>query len=662
METNRRPKEDEEPWQQVIRRRRGKQLSTWRPTAYAHTEDTSTFFVSNLAEDCSIGDIWKEFRVFGLLSDVFVPKRKDRQGNRFAFIRYDEVKDNMKMVQVLNNVIMKGVRVRVNIAKFDRDGKPARHPVAANKPLVEGPTPQQDKLKKGPIPQQDKQKKPINMGGTYDGRPFQEVLSGGAGSSTKTLEFQHLNPKVFTRCEKFSLIGDVKDLVTLCNLHDILASFRLPLASVRYLGGLRILLSFSKKVQAEELLLNRSEDWKVWFTSLGWWEDKILGFERIAWIRITGVPLQLWDPVIFNKIGELYGEVIQKSAASSKDGNITCEIVGVLVKSGEQISDTIKVLWNGITVQVWISEDMLDWVPDCFIGGKKFSRKSFQEFENKITSESMDGLPERGDSGGHKELDENLEDEPVAKDQEAFGENTCMGKHDGTLEEENAAHMGNTNEEGQVEDNVMLDEVRMHVQADTWSGPPQQVDVNSVGPVFKTNWTPGNLEAQNLPYSFSAGTGVKYKQPSDLSGLGPHRETSGDYESLDLNSTPGTKRRRNSKSPSSHSSSHCRKRRHFKPRKTTEEDQVRSEAPEELIQKQMLGNDENCRVSPNQERDGETTDHTTTTEASTDPMKELEREVLNTMLVNDCVGIDLRGVQDQVRTLIQGEGGYNVSQ
>ncbi|KAL8255369.1 hypothetical protein R6Q59_033590 [Mikania micrantha] len=50
---------------------------------------------------------------------------------------------------------------------------------------------------------------------------------------------------------------------------------------------------------------------------------------------------------VFNRIGEKYGTLIKKSQASTKDGNLSFERVGVLVKTGARIEEEICIQWGG---------------------------------------------------------------------------------------------------------------------------------------------------------------------------------------------------------------------------------------------------------------------------------------------------------------------------
>ncbi|KAI3819757.1 hypothetical protein L1987_13605 [Smallanthus sonchifolius] len=85
---------------------------------------------------------------------------------------------------------------------------------------------------------------------------------------------------------KVSVWGDVKSLEYLEKMKEILEEIWPEKGwEARYIGGLKVFQ------QAR---------------SLGWTK---IEFQRIAWIPIHGVPVQLWDKSVFDKIGKRYGKL-----------------------------------------------------------------------------------------------------------------------------------------------------------------------------------------------------------------------------------------------------------------------------------------------------------------------------------------------------------------
>ncbi|KAI3495072.1 hypothetical protein L1887_37213 [Cichorium endivia] len=78
----------------------------------------------------------------------------------------------------------------------------------------------------------------------------------------------------------------------------------------KYLGGVRLALAFGKSTDARAFMENENK-WKEWFKQL-WFGDqyqKAQRYERTAWLKIIGLPLELWDEVNFSRIAEKFGRV-----------------------------------------------------------------------------------------------------------------------------------------------------------------------------------------------------------------------------------------------------------------------------------------------------------------------------------------------------------------
>jgi hypothetical protein len=97
------------------------------------------------------------------------------------------------------------------------------------------------------------------------------------------------------------------------------------------------------------------------------WRGKSFPYEMIAWLRIHGVPIQLWDRHAFDRIGERFGVLMQCSQAFAKDTNISSDCVGILVNDYGRIYDEITLRWKDKAFWCWVTEDTLDWVLDFLL-------------------------------------------------------------------------------------------------------------------------------------------------------------------------------------------------------------------------------------------------------------------------------------------------------
>ncbi|KAM0025897.1 hypothetical protein Hdeb2414_s0021g00580091 [Helianthus debilis subsp. tardiflorus] len=138
---------------------------------------------------------------------------------------------------------------------------------------------------------------------------------------------------------------------------------------VQYVGGMFILVSFKSGDDVDKFCL-LSKDKKDVFQSVEKWVGQTLPFERIAWLRIQGIPLHLIDNSVINRIGESFGKIVQAGHHEVWDSDLSYDYVGVLVSEGKRIQEEVVVQWKGRKYRVWVEEHIGDWEPD-FLGKER---------------------------------------------------------------------------------------------------------------------------------------------------------------------------------------------------------------------------------------------------------------------------------------------------
>jgi RNA recognition motif-containing protein len=89
---------------------------------------TTSFFVTNLPEDASSGDIWKLFVKYGRIGEVFFPKKLDKRGRRFCFVKFKEVQDVEDLSERLRDVWIGSFKLWINRSRFARSETPEVQP------------------------------------------------------------------------------------------------------------------------------------------------------------------------------------------------------------------------------------------------------------------------------------------------------------------------------------------------------------------------------------------------------------------------------------------------------------------------------------------------------------------------------------------------------
>ncbi|KAM0047068.1 hypothetical protein Hdeb2414_s0009g00324161 [Helianthus debilis subsp. tardiflorus] len=88
-------------------------------------------------------------------------------------------------------------------------------------------------------------------------------------------------------------------------------------------------------------------------------------FERVAWLRLLGVPLHLVVSDVIKMVGEEFGKVlhVQKSFGDEKD--LSIGRIGVLVGEVERIKKSVLIRWKNRSFRILVEEELDIRVPDC---------------------------------------------------------------------------------------------------------------------------------------------------------------------------------------------------------------------------------------------------------------------------------------------------------
>ncbi|KAM0047964.1 hypothetical protein Hdeb2414_s0008g00269141 [Helianthus debilis subsp. tardiflorus] len=188
----------------------------------------------------------------------------------------------------------------------------------------------------------------------------------------------HSETSAFFDMQGRAVVGRAKDVDSLINLKVNLISAGIKGFKLFYLGGLDMMISLEDEIDVSVFVLNVNI-WKEWFECLDIWSGQTLAYERLAWLKIYGVPLHLAENKIFNDTASLFRKVIKGSQLSPDDWDLSYSVMGVLVDQGARISGSASILWRKKKFKIWVSEESEDWIPDCMFEEEKV--KKVQESE-----------------------------------------------------------------------------------------------------------------------------------------------------------------------------------------------------------------------------------------------------------------------------------------
>ncbi|KAM0046305.1 putative RNA recognition motif domain, nucleotide-binding alpha-beta plait domain superfamily [Helianthus debilis subsp. tardiflorus] len=290
-------------------------------------QDVVKFFVSNLPERCNSSEIKDVFSAFGEVLGVYVARKRDKVGNRFGFISFSGARNLKDLVDNMKNVKMGSNKLKVNVARFAAEN--------VNIPWSKGIDAGVFGVDSGKSSVREQFHGNRNLIHNPLGMSYRDSLLGKPRMDESVEKEVAISEfvKPFESWVNKSLIVRTPDLPTLIKLDKLLATSGGPKGELKYVGGLFMLIVFE---DGEDMLAFKDHcpGAKEWFSRLEVWNGQALPFERIAWLKISGVPLHLLSNEVFDSVGRMFGKVVHASFVSSTSNDLSVDLVGVLVGEG----------------------------------------------------------------------------------------------------------------------------------------------------------------------------------------------------------------------------------------------------------------------------------------------------------------------------------------
>lgn len=78
--------------------------------------ETTTFFVSNIQDGTTKGNLTTTFQIFGKIGDVYTAQKRDNKGANFAFVRFRGIENTSELEKSMNGITCGPNQIKVNIA------------------------------------------------------------------------------------------------------------------------------------------------------------------------------------------------------------------------------------------------------------------------------------------------------------------------------------------------------------------------------------------------------------------------------------------------------------------------------------------------------------------------------------------------------------------
>ena len=92
-----------------------------RQTNWIDASDIHSFYFTRFPEEMNETELWYEFKKWGDVREVFIARNCNRRGKRYGFVRFNGVEDVRWLERKLDNLVVRGLKMHVNIPKHGRE-------------------------------------------------------------------------------------------------------------------------------------------------------------------------------------------------------------------------------------------------------------------------------------------------------------------------------------------------------------------------------------------------------------------------------------------------------------------------------------------------------------------------------------------------------------
>ncbi|KAL4291731.1 hypothetical protein GQ457_14G023730 [Hibiscus cannabinus] len=282
-----------------------------------------TLFVNNLSERLHWQGLWFAFGRHGEVTDAFIPRKRNKRGTRFGFVRFTNRRDADRAIERLNGFNLFGSIIHVGYALFnDRTSHWRNDRPSSARPIAKGSFAVRSETKE-PFSEPVKDEFLITRK-TWEANLEKASLSRIQG---------HVEEETLAKLKK-SVIGL---MATDCSTEEVmrrLHAWGLGHLGIKRLGSRHFLIY----IEDEELLyLLEKHKWsllKEVFLEVRWWSDSFRVQERMVWVEVTGIPLHCWNHTTFKRIAETWGTLV--ALGDNLNQVSGCDKMSILITTNQQ--------------------------------------------------------------------------------------------------------------------------------------------------------------------------------------------------------------------------------------------------------------------------------------------------------------------------------------
>ncbi|GAU42702.1 hypothetical protein TSUD_43120 [Trifolium subterraneum] len=261
------------------------------------------------------------------VGEVYIPNKRDKVGKRFGFARFEDVVDQQKLLQRIEETWIGTYKIRANLPKFLRG--------EARKPTRNG----SDEKRNGPDENGNSKLQQQNAWIPKGAKRKPRLTDEEYRAGVMAIEVEQDNLKQL----EGSFVGTLKYFADVENIQVTLWMEGFQQIKARPLGLDLVLLTSPIKDDIQKAYESSKAWWERRFLSLTPWRPNILPNRRRIWVRLFGVPLHIWSFEGFKKIIWRIGKLINLDRETAEKIRFDVARSQIEISFWEMVDEVIEV-------------------------------------------------------------------------------------------------------------------------------------------------------------------------------------------------------------------------------------------------------------------------------------------------------------------------------
>ncbi|KAJ9541035.1 LOW QUALITY PROTEIN: hypothetical protein OSB04_027541 [Centaurea solstitialis] len=280
-----------------------------------------SFLFFNFPEVMQIGNLWRIFKRYGTVTDIYLARRPLKCGKKFGFVRFKKEGGELHLGRELNNIWIGLYKMRVFRAT-DKTQSEDRYRSFVD--LGRGKIEENHRRVSADCNLWADRKRDVS-------RSYAKVLMEGRKKEEERVRQESNNQEdilgdwspereledYLNRC----LVGEINSLDNMEAIRKLSKEKAVGISDLKTLGGRQVLLKCSNEISMNGIIQNKLHGLHHWIKDLSRWTPGYRNAERLVWIKIYGVPLHGWKENIFTDIAAKWGKVLKTMNCSLEESS-----------------------------------------------------------------------------------------------------------------------------------------------------------------------------------------------------------------------------------------------------------------------------------------------------------------------------------------------------